>query len=292
MIGVLIALTAGAAFGAALWLVWVSLQGHQVLPDPRRWVPSSVRPERATVLLIAAAIAGLLVASISGWPVAGLGTAVVVLYAPTLLGVKAERQSEIDQAKAIASWTEMTRDTVAAGRGLEEALMLASAVSATVIQPEMRSFLRRAQHRDIETALEGLADDLAHPAADFVIAALLNAARNNARDMAALLARLSVAIREDVDMRVEVNARRAGIRTEAKSVIVVVLVTVVGTTLYANEFVAAYNTVTGQIVMALILVLFAGGTFALLRLARFAAPDRFEARRTTPVDILSGEVAQ
>ena len=170
--------------------------------------------------------------------------------------------------------------------------MLASAVSATVIQPEMRSFIRRAQHRDIETALEGLAVDLAHPAADFVIAALLNAARNNARDMAALLARLSDAIRDEVDMRVEVNARRAGIRTEAKSVIVVVLVTVVGTTLYANEFVAAYNTVTGQIVMALILALFAGGTFALLRLARFAAPDRFEARYLEAVEITTQEVTQ
>ncbi len=286
MIGVLIALTAGAAFGAALWLVWVSIQGQRVLPDPRRLVPISVRPERATVILLAAAAAGLLVASVSGWPVAGLGTAVVVLYAPTLLGVKADRQREIDRAKAIASWTEMTRDTVAAGRGLEEALMLASAVAATVIQPEMRSFIRRAQHRDIEVALEALADDLASPAADFVIAALLNASRNNARDMAALLARLSVAIRDEVDMRIDVNARRAGIRTEAKSVIVVVLVTVIGTTLYANEFVAAYDTLTGQIVMALILALFAGGTFALLRLARFAAPDRFEARRTQPVEIL------
>lgn len=292
MIGVLIALTFGAAFGAVVWLAWVSLQGKRVLPDPRRLVPISVRPERATVLLIAAGVAGLLVASVSGWPVAGLGTAVVVLYAPTLLGVKAERQLEIDRAKAIASWTEMTRDTVAAGRGLEEALMSASAVSATVIQPEMRNFRRRAQHRDIEIALEGVADDLAHPAADFVIAALLNAARHNARDMAALLARLSDAIRDEVDMRVEVNARRAGIRTEAKSVIVVVLVTVVGTTLYANEFVAAYNTVTGQVVMALILLLFAGGTFALLRLSRFAAPDRFEARRTQPVKILTGKVPQ
>lgn len=285
MIGVLIALTLGAAFGAAVWLVWVTAQGHAVLPDPRRLVPRSVRPERATVILIAAAAAGVLIAALTGWPVAGIGAAVVVVYIPKLLGVKAERQRDIDRAKAIATWTEMTRDTVAAGRGLEEALLLAASVSASEIEPEMGSFIRRAQHRDIETALAGLADDLGHPAADFVIAALINAARNNARDMAALLERLSVSIRDEVDMRVEVNARRAGIRTEAIAVIVVVVITVVGTILFANEFVAAYNTVTGQLVLAFILVLFGAGTFALLRLSQFAAPDRFQARRVDPVQV-------
>ena len=285
MIGVLIALTLGAALGAAVWLVWVSAEGHAVFPDLRRFVPRSVRPERATVVLIAAVGAGVVVAALTGWPVAGIGTGVVVLYLPTLLGVKAERRRDIDRAKAIATWTEMTRDTVAAGRGLEEALLLAASVAAIEIQPEMRNFIRRAQHRDIETALAGLGEDLEHPAADFVIAALINAARNNARDMAALLERLSTSIRDEVDMRVEVDARRAGIRTEAISVIVVVLITVIGTTLFANEFVEAYDSVAGQLVMAVILVLFGAGTVALLRLSQFSAPDRFVARRAEPVEV-------
>ena len=86
-------------------------------------------------------------------------------------------------------------------------------------------------------------------------------------------------------MRVEVDARRAGIRTEAISVIVVVLITVIGTTLFANEFVEAYDSVTGQLVMAVILVLFGAGTVALLRLSQFSAPDRFVARRVEPVEV-------
>ena len=59
------------------------------------------------------------------------------------------------------------------------------------------------------------------PTADFVIAALLNAARHHARDLAALLARLAESIRDEVDMRVEIDANRAGIRTEVKGVIIV-----------------------------------------------------------------------
>ena len=48
----------------------------------------------------------------------------------------------------------MTRDTVAAGNGLQEALIEAADVSAAAIQPEMQAFKRRAERLSLEEALE------------------------------------------------------------------------------------------------------------------------------------------
>ena len=281
----LIVLGLGLGFGAAVWLAWVSYRGVTVLPDPRRLVPSSVRPDRATLLLVGAGVAGLFVGSLSGWPVAGIATAVLVLVSPRLVGVKAARQRDIARQKALAAWAEMTRDTVAAGNGLQEALIEAADVAGAAIEPEMQAFKRRAERLSLEDALERLADDLAMPTADFVIAALLNAARHHARDLAALLSRLAESIRDEVDMRVEIDAKRAGIRTEVKGVIVVALGSIVGVTLYASEFVAAYDTVTGQVVMALILAMFAGGSYALLKMAQFPVPERFHLRRIEEIEV-------
>ena len=279
--GALIAVSLGAGFGAAAWLAWLSYKGVRALPDPRRLVPSSVRPDRAAPLLLAATAAGTLVWSLSGWPTAAVAAAALVVVSPRLLGVKAARQQETARQKAVAAWAEMTRDAVAAGAGLQQALIEAAGAAGAAIESEMSAFKRRAESLSLEAALERLAADLAMPTADFVIAALLNAARHHARDLAALLSRLAESIRDEVDMRVEINAKRAGIRTEVKGVVMVTFGSVVGVTVYASEFVDAYDTVAGQAVMALILALFAGGSYALLRLARLPVPERFQLRRAS-----------
>jgi len=275
---VAIAAGLGAGFGAAAWLAWLSYKGVRALPDPRRLLPPSVRPDRATALLLAAAAAGALVWSLSGWPTAAAAAAALVVAAPRLLGVKAARRREVARQKAVAAWAEMTRDAVAAGAGLQQALIEAAVAAGAAIETEMSAFKRRAERLSLEAALERLAADLATPTADFVVAALLNATRHEARDVAALLARLAESIRDEVDMRVEINAKRAGIRTEVKGVIMVTFGTAVGVTVYASEFVEAYDTAAGQAVMALILALFAVGSYALLRLAQLPVPERFERR--------------
>ena len=47
---------------------------------------ATVRPDRATLLLVGAAVAGLFVGSLSGWPVAGIATAVLVRGVPDAVG--------------------------------------------------------------------------------------------------------------------------------------------------------------------------------------------------------------
>ena len=86
-------------------------------------------------------------------------------------------------------------------------------------------------------------------------------------------------------MRVEIDAKRAGIRTEVKGVIAVALGSIVESGRVPRDFVQAYDSVFGQMVMAGILVMFAAGAYALLRLAQFPVPERFHLRRIEDVEV-------
>ena len=76
------------------------------------------------------------------------------------------------RTEAIATWTEMLRDTIAAAHGLEAAIAATSPVAPGPIHDEIGALAARLQHTSLDTGLRGLADDLAHPIADLVVAAL------------------------------------------------------------------------------------------------------------------------
>ena len=80
-------------------------------PTPHRFVPKAVPAERAVAWLATALVSGAVVGLVTGWPVAGLGTALGVLAGPAALGGTARRAQETATAEAIATWADMIRDT-------------------------------------------------------------------------------------------------------------------------------------------------------------------------------------
>ncbi|MDH3518766.1 MAG: type II secretion protein F, partial [Acidimicrobiia bacterium] len=119
----------GALFGFGIWLGVTALRGVRVVPDTHRLVPEAVPPERAAVWLAAALLVGMVVGLVTGWPVAGLGTAIGMLVAPAALGGTTRRAQETTTADAIATWADMIRDTMAGASGLEESLIQTAAVA-------------------------------------------------------------------------------------------------------------------------------------------------------------------
>ena len=81
-----------------------------------------------------AAVAALLAMAATGWLVGGILAAVAVLVLPGILGGKAARQQAIDRTEAIASWTEMIRDSIVAASGLEEAIVATAPSPTTDLQ--------------------------------------------------------------------------------------------------------------------------------------------------------------
>ncbi|MGH9168910.1 MAG: type II secretion system F family protein, partial [Acidimicrobiia bacterium] len=231
----LLATVVGAVFGLGVWLALAAIRGMRVLPEAHRLVPRAVRAERAAAWLSAAMVAGLVVGLGTGWPVAGAAAFAGMLLGPAALGGTTRRRREVEVAEAVATWTDMIRDTMAGASGLEEALVQTAAVAPTPIGPQLTRFAQRLRHHPLDEALDGLAADLDHPSPDLLVAALAAAGRLEARDLGSLLARLAEAIRGDVRMRVRVEVGRARIRTSARIAVATTVATVVFLYLFARH---------------------------------------------------------
>lgn len=269
------AIWAGAAVG--LLLIVAGLRGHRVFPE--RQARTGQDSSRTTAVIVGAVVAGVVVYGITGWPVAGLAVAASAFGAPRFVGAREQRSDSIARTEAIATWTELIRDNMAGASGLEQALMASVGVCPAAIAAEVGRFGRRLDHEPLGDALAALGDDLNHPSADLVVAALANAARMEGRDIGALLSRLAESIRADVRMRLRVEVGRARIRTSARIVIGVTGFTMVFLYLSAPSLLAAYDTLAGQVWLALVFAIFALGLWLMDIYSQIEMPQRFSARR-------------
>ena len=279
MTGIGIAVFAGGA-GLGLWIFLAGLTGRQVLPRPsQRTGPGRVGSlSRSTAGAIGAAVVTLL---LTGWPVGALLAACAVLGAPKLIGGKAARAEAIQRTEAIATWTEMVRDSIAAASGLEEAINATAAVAPAPIRPEVRRLVSRLERQSLTSALAAFGNDLAHPSGDLVVAALSIAARTEASDLTGLLSRLADAIRGEARMRIRVDVGRTQVRTASKVIVGVVAATIALLAVLNRDYLAVYADPGGQLVLLFVGGIFTLGGWLLVRMAELEMPERFTARTTT-----------
>lgn len=268
-----------AGIGLGFLLVVQGVRGRRVLPEIRRRrdTPStSVRLPWA----VGAVVAGLAILAITGWPVAGGATVAAVIYIQRLLSGNGDRATSVARTQAIANWTEMIRDNMAGAAGLEQALMATATVAPLPIATEVKRFARRLEDLPLPDALAVLGDELDHPSADIVVAALANAARMEGRDLGALLSRLAESIRGDVRMRLRVEVGRARIRTSARIVVAVTVFTIVFMYVFSRPLLDVYDTAAGQMWLLVILAIFGLGGWMLNHYSQIEMPERFSARRS------------
>ena len=264
-----------AGVGAGLHMI---VLGRRTLrPGPgsahrRRWWRLR---EQHTIRATAAMGAGTVGGVVTGWIVgAGLITA-AVWFLPKLLGRESGHATQIAKVEAIATWTEMLRDTLAAAAGLEQAILACAPVAPATIQHEVVALAGRLENGDrLEPSLRRFADELADPTADLVVAALVLAATQQARNLGELLGSLAGTARERAAMRMRVDASRTRTRTSVR----IIVGTTVGfaglLTLVNREYLAAFDTPTGQLVLLAIGALFAAGFAWLSRIAAETPPAR------------------
>lgn len=277
--GTLIAVSIGAGFGLGFLLIIQGLRGRAVLPSMTR-SGESLRADQVLAWGSSAVLAAVIVFAITGWPVAAAATLGLVVYGKRLVGGRSERAATIARTQAIASWTEMIRDNMAGAAGLEQALMATGPVAPAAIAPEVKRFARRLEEFPLPEALGLLGDELDHPSADLVVAALTNAARMQSRDLGGLLSRLAESIRGDVRMRLRAEVGRARIRTSARIVIGVTVFTVVFMYSFSRPLLDVYDTPLGQVWLLVVLCVFTLGGWMLNRYSQIEMPARFSGRRS------------
>ncbi len=276
---VVASLAAGVALG--LLLVIAGISGRPVLEgigSGARRVIGGPGVTRAACCVGAFVV----VWAVTGWIVGGVLAALAVVALPGVLGGRAQREKAIARTEAIASWTEMIRDSIVAASGLEEAIVATASVAPAPIETEVRRLVLRLEHQRLPDALVAFGEDLDHPSGDLVVAALVIAARMEASDLSSLLSRLAEATRGEARMRIRVEVGRSRVRTATKVIVGVVAVAVVFLALVNREYLEVYDTTAGQFVLAIVGAIFATGGWLLTRMARIDLPDRFTARATSP----------
>jgi len=269
-----------ATSGLGMLLVVAGLTGRPLLDGVGSGV-QRIAGGSGLLRITSFAAAFLVVAAITGWVVGGLLAALAVLALPGVLGGKLNRERAIARTEAIASWTEMIRDSIVAASGLEEAIVATAPVAPAPIGGEVRALVRRLEHQRLPDALATFGEDLDHPSGDLVVAALVIAARMEASDLSGLLSRLAEATRGEARMRIRVEVGRTRVRTATKVIVGVVIAAIAFLTLVNRDYLAVYDDAGGQIALAIVGGIFAVGGWLLKRMAEIQLPERFTARATS-----------
>jgi len=275
-VNVLVALVFGAFMGLGAVLILCGLFGRQVLHFPA----SARRRSRLGWLpTVVGLVGGLAVYAATQWLAAGLLAGLAAAGAPGYLAARREHTREIALVEAIASWAEMLRDTIAGAAGLEQAVAATGPIAPLPIAEPVARLARRLDFEPLPDALRRFADEVNHPTADFVVAALVIAAEKEARDLGRLLGQLAVCARDEAKMRTRIWIDRAKTRTSVAVIAVCVLIFAGGLLVFSRSYLEPYDDVVGQVVLLVIGGIFIASLAGMDRMARISVPERFVRRR-------------
>lgn len=265
----------GLALGAGILLVVSGFQHRPIRPAAQPSFSIQNLPADAARRGVQAAVCAILVLALTGWPIAALAAAMFGWFASELLGGSRAVDAVVARTEAIATWTEMLRDTIGAAHGLESAIAATAPVAPGPIHDEIGALAARLQHTSLDTGLRGLSADLSHPIGDLVVAALSAASRSSVRELGDLLGTLADAARDEASMQLRVEAARARVHTAVRVVASCTLLTALGLVVLNPTYVDVYGDAAGQAVLGLVAACWGLALWWLSSMSRFDEPERF-----------------
>jgi len=252
----------GTVSGCGLVLVaagagWLPLSRRDIAP---RWEDGPIAPRRRPSFpgssrqrmeIAAAGVCALGALVVTRWPMAVPLAALAVLGSRGVAG--GASRSTIERLEAIAAWTEMLRDTLAGAAGLTQALVATAPIAPKPLRPQVSALASRLHAGvAIVPALIALADDIADPAADTVVACLVMAASERAQRLPDLLGALADATRQEITMRLGIQASRSSSRTAVRMITGFSFGLLALMAVFARSYLSPYASTGGQIVLGFV----------------------------------------
>jgi tight adherence protein B len=144
-------LLAGLLVGLGAAMLLVAMQPR--VPRQRRH--RQVHLEVPVGRLVAAVALGTIVFLLTGWLVAGILGLLLPLGLPALSNKTAEK-GVVERLEALAAWTAGLRDLLAAGRGLNAALIASAASCPPIIREEVEELARELRPPSVTPTGEAL----------------------------------------------------------------------------------------------------------------------------------------
>jgi len=272
----LLGLVLGLGMAGGLVLLVAAWNGWPAKRTPRsrayvaRW-SQEVRRRVAT-----AAVAGILVALVTSWSIAAIAAAALTWLWPSMFGGAKASALQLERLEGVATWTESLRDTIAGSIGLEQAITHSlAAAPATVQAPLTRMVGRLRSHVPLQQALGAFADEFDDASVDLVAAALILNSRLRGSGLVQTLSALAESAREELEMRRKIEEGRKNLRRAASIIVAVTAIFAAGMVLFSREYVAPYSTPGGQVMLAIIIGVFALGFIWIKKASVGTPPERF-----------------
>ncbi|WP_233521695.1 type II secretion system F family protein [Streptomyces triticagri] len=219
--------------------------------------------------------AGTLSVAVTGWAVAGLLTIAGCLALPRLLGPDRAAAARTSKLEAVAVWAEMLRDTLSAAAGLEQAITATASVTPPALRDDVARLVERIEAgQSLGDALRAFADDVDDATCDMVTASLILAAESQARQLGSLLGQLAQATREQVTMRLKIEAGRSRVRTSVRVITGTTLSMAGGLVVLNRRYLDPFGTVEGQLALTVVGGLFAFAFWWLAKIGAIAEEPR------------------
>lgn len=274
----------GALAGLGVWLTVVPRPARastQLSPLAR--FAAGRRPLEVAAAVGAALFAGL----VTGWVAAAIFAGLAAWTLPRALGGARRRETRIKQLEAIATWTESLRDTLKGAHGIEQTLIVTAPHAPLPIREQVEALaLRLRDGTRLHDALQGLADELADPVADEIVAVLQLAGRRGGRGTAAQLGLAATHIRKRVASRRRCETEYAKASSETRTATGLIALILILVTATNPAYITTYSTPIGQIYLLVLGAIAAAALTWKIRMdrmpddERILAPDTIEAGAT------------
>jgi Flp pilus assembly protein TadB len=276
-------LLAGAGVGAGVVLVVAGWLTPPAAPNPA----AAARARKVLRSAVAAVAAAAVVGLVTGWPAltvaAGLGGAA----APVMIErTRRGRLYSLRRVEAVAAWIEQLRDRLSASGAFQTTVASTVRIAPEAIRPDVARLaagLAEGSPEATEAALQRFADDVDDHSADLAVVALWMWSQRRVANLEGLLTTLAAQARNEYDKAMEIDADRSGIRKERNALTVILFVVPVLLTVVDPSYLAPFGTTRGQVVLSVVMVMYAAGLWVMARLARpVRTPRVLSAERALP----------
>ena len=234
------------------------------------------RAEHALVAATAAALGWL----VTGWPVAAAVAALGAWQA--LVAWRRPHDDAAARAEAVALWAEILRDGLGTAWELETVLRSTAPTAPRLIRADVEELTARLDYASLDEVLDELALRLGDSCGDLVVCALRLAGSSGGRQVREILESVAVAAYGEADALRRIEVARARPRSSARLVAGIVVVSIVSSAVLFADWMDAYDTALGQLVLGLVVVWCGGALWWMARMTNVVLPVRFRARREAP----------
>ena len=235
-----------------------------------RWRRASRRDKTIVVVAGLAALVGYLLTQSL---LVALGLPALIVLLPRLLAAPANR--EVAVLEACDRWVRLLIGSVSTGKSVPDAIRATRGQVVPIMREPVQGLIDHLDARwTTEASLRAMADELASPDADAILAALIVSTRRGGTGTSDALRALGQHSKRRLQALREIEAERAKPRIVVRQVTVITVVVLVGVTVFNPDYVSPYLSTSGGLIGGLLLACYLGSLMMLQRMARATPPAR------------------